>query len=80
MTRDEAIAEAQRRNVEDFRRTGTLDAIWTEFERRPGEWTVCLNEKGRPPLWRRALREAVETVIELPEAPDRVWRRRFPAG
>lgn len=80
MTREQAIEEAQRRNVADFRRTGDLVAVWTEFECRPGEWTVCLNEKAKRPLWQRAALEAADALVPgvFEDLPDRVWRRRFP--
>ncbi len=78
MTREQAIEEAKRRNVAEFERTGDLKAIWTEFERRPGEWTVCLNEKTARPLWQRAALEAADIAVPglLADLPRRVWRRR----
>lgn len=75
MTREQATAEAQRRNVADFRRTGALRTVWAEYEAAPGRWEVGLYEHGPRPLWRRAVTGLFEAALELNPRPKPLGRR-----
>lgn len=84
MTREQAIAEAQRRNVAAYQRTGALESVWAEVEIGGGEWDIALCEKVRRPLWRRVTRSAVDWMLEpdpeqsglLADPPRHRWRMR----
>lgn len=86
MTREQAIAAAQQRNIAEHARTGALESVWVEVELPGGGWDIALCERVRTPWWRRSGRFMFEFLLEsdpaqagfLPEGRSHRWRLRRP--